>query len=176
MMFSTWFGWGRMPRFRWIVLVFAWASAALLFAGDGTEINRGATEETPSRSEYFSWINNTNEGATEDQTLVNLEFFRWLHDEYGMQLDIYAFDAGAIDGKRFYGKSAPNDSEASSPTVSAHCPMRPNLWLPARSLGRARRFWEAPRKKREDRKDGPPVPRPRFRSLQVRCGLRAASP
>ena len=25
----------------------------------------GAGETTPSRSEYFSWINNTNEGATE---------------------------------------------------------------------------------------------------------------
>ncbi len=63
----------------------------------------GADESTPSRSEYFSWINNTNEGATEAQTLINLDFFKWLKDEYGMQLDIYAFDAGAIDGKRFYG-------------------------------------------------------------------------
>ena len=75
-----------------------------LSAEDAAEINRGADEKSPSRSEYFSWINNTNEGATEAQTLVNLEFFRWLHDEYGLQLDIYAFDAGAIDGKRFYGK------------------------------------------------------------------------
>nr|MDO8088787.1 hypothetical protein [Candidatus Sigynarchaeum springense] len=58
----------------------------------------GAGEKTPSRAQYFSWINNTNEGATEGQTLVNLEFFDWLRREYGMQLDIYAFDAGAIDG------------------------------------------------------------------------------
>ena len=63
----------------------------------------GADETTPSRSEFFSWINNTNEGATEAQTLINLEFFKWLKDQYGMQLDIYAFDAGAVDGKRFYG-------------------------------------------------------------------------
>ena len=49
-------------------------------------VNRGATELSPSRSEYFSWINNTNEGATEAQTMVNLEFFRWLHDVYGMEL------------------------------------------------------------------------------------------
>jgi len=68
------------------------------------EVHPGADEASASRSEYFSWINNTNEGATEAQTLTNLAFFRWLHDEYGMQLDIYAFDAGAIDGKRFYGK------------------------------------------------------------------------
>jgi len=63
----------------------------------------GADERTASRGQYFSWINNTNEGATEAQTLVNLAFFRWLGDEYGMVLDIYAFDAGAIDGAKFYG-------------------------------------------------------------------------
>ena len=63
----------------------------------------GADNKTPSRSEYYSWINNTNEGATEKQTLINLDFFRWLHDEYGMLLDIYAFDAGAIDGAGYYG-------------------------------------------------------------------------
>lgn len=63
----------------------------------------GADEKTPSRSQYFSWINNTNEGATEKQTLINLSFYQWLKDEYGMVLDIYAFDAGAIDGKNFYG-------------------------------------------------------------------------
>jgi hypothetical protein len=67
------------------------------------EVHPRADESTPSRAQYFSWINNTNEGATEEQTLINLEFFGWLKREYGMQLDIYAFDAGAIDGKRFYG-------------------------------------------------------------------------
>lgn len=66
-------------------------------------VNPGADEHSPSRSEYFSWINNTNEGTTEKQTLTNLAFFAWLKEEYGMQLDIYAFDAGAIDGKRWYG-------------------------------------------------------------------------
>ncbi len=63
----------------------------------------GAGEKTPSRAQYFSWINNTNEGATEEHSQINLDFFKWLQDEYGMQLDIYAFDAGALDGKRFYG-------------------------------------------------------------------------
>ena len=61
------------------------------------------TEETPSIPEYFSWINNTNEGATEAQTLTNLEFFKWLSDEYGMQLGIYALDAGNIDSANYYG-------------------------------------------------------------------------
>ena len=63
----------------------------------------GAHEKTPSRSQYFSWINNTNEGSTEEQTLKNLAFFKWLNDEYGMKLDIYAYDAGAIDGAGHYG-------------------------------------------------------------------------
>lgn len=63
----------------------------------------GADESTPSRSHYFSWINNTNEGSTEAQTLANLDFFKWLHDDYGMELDIYAFDAGTIDAPRYYG-------------------------------------------------------------------------
>ncbi len=61
----------------------------------------GADQTSPARSQYFTWINNTNEGTTEAQTLVNLAFFQWLHDEYGMNLDIYAFDAGFVDGKKF---------------------------------------------------------------------------
>lgn len=69
------------------------------------EINRGATEKTPSRAEYFTWINNTNEGTTEGQTLINLDFFDWLRREYGMKLDIYAFDSGVFDGKNYYGSN-----------------------------------------------------------------------
>ena len=48
-------------------------------------------------------MDNTNEGATERQALANLDFFKWLHDEYGMCLDNYAFDAGAIDTPGTYG-------------------------------------------------------------------------
>ena len=50
-----------------------------------------------SRSLYFDWINSQYEGTTEDHTQVNLEFFRWLHDEYGMELDIYSLDVGNVD-------------------------------------------------------------------------------
>ncbi len=63
----------------------------------------GADEKTPSISHYFSWINNTNEGATEAHTLANLDFFKMLNDKYGMELDIYAWDAGNIDAPRYYG-------------------------------------------------------------------------
>ena len=69
----------------------------------------GADERTPSYSQYFSWINNTNEGSTEAQTMANLDFFKWLHDEYGMILDIYVISAGAIDKAGRYGKM---DSDA----------------------------------------------------------------
>lgn len=79
------------------------------------EVIPGATESTPSRSQYFSWINNTNEGSTEAQTLTNLAFFKWLHDEYGMKLDIYAFDAGAIDGPEYYGNTQTEKFKAQFP-------------------------------------------------------------
>jgi len=75
----------------------------------------GATELSPSRSQYFSWINNRNEGSTEAQTLANVEFFKWLHDEYGMQLDIYAFDAGNIDGPQYYGRTDTDKFKAQFP-------------------------------------------------------------
>lgn len=80
-------------------------------ATDTTEkkVYPGADERTPSKSQYFSWINNTNEGSTEEQTLANLDFFKWLHDEYGMVLDIYVISAGAIDKAGRYGKM---DSDA----------------------------------------------------------------
>lgn len=39
----------------------------------------GADEKTPSRAQYFSWVCNGWDGGTEPQTLVNLDFFRWLH-------------------------------------------------------------------------------------------------
>ena len=68
-----------------------------------TGVFPGADGNSPSRAQYFSWINNTNEGATEAQTRANLAFFDWLRHEFGMQLDIYAFDAGAIDGASYYG-------------------------------------------------------------------------
>ena len=32
----------------------------------------GADNKTPSVPQYFSWINSTNEGSTQEQTLANL--------------------------------------------------------------------------------------------------------
>ena len=46
----------------------------------------GADNLTPSIPQYFSWINNTNEGSTEEQTLINLDFFRYLRDTYNMEI------------------------------------------------------------------------------------------
>lgn len=84
-------------------------------APESPAIVPGATESSPSRAQYFSWINNRNEGSTEAQTLANLEFFKWLHDEYGMQLDIYAFDAGNIDGPQYYGRMDTDKFKAQFP-------------------------------------------------------------
>ena len=58
----------------------------------------GADRRTPSVPQYFSWINNTNEGSTETQTIINLDFFAWLKKTYGMEIKIYAWDAGNFDG------------------------------------------------------------------------------
>ncbi len=63
-----------------------------------TAKNAGADEFTPSVPQYFSWINNTNEGSTEEHTLINLDFFKYLKDTYGMEIKIYAWDAGNFDG------------------------------------------------------------------------------
>lgn len=63
-----------------------------------TSKDAGADNFTPSVPQYFSWINNTNEGSTEEHTLINLDFFRYLKDTYGMEIKIYAWDAGNFDG------------------------------------------------------------------------------
>jgi len=68
-------------------------------------------EEIPSQAFYFDWISSQYEGSTEAQTLVKLEFFKWLHDEYGMVLDIYSLDVGNIDDGPFtagVGRLIPN--------------------------------------------------------------------
>ncbi|MFA6126868.1 MAG: hypothetical protein WC699_06150 [Bacteroidales bacterium] len=75
------------------------------FSQSPAKIFPGADEKTPSRSEYESWINNTNEGSTEKQTLINLDFFAWLKKEYGMALDIYVISAGTIDKAGWYGST-----------------------------------------------------------------------
>ena len=94
------------PQFfnpSWIVVFFLLHLAFNGFSQSSNIVFPGANEKTPARSQFFSWINNTNEGTTEKQTLSNLDFFQYLRDEYGMVLDIYAFDAGAIDGAGYYG-------------------------------------------------------------------------
>ncbi len=68
-----------------------------LFCFGRTQSSAEKLEKMPSRSHYFDWINSQYEGTTEAQTLINMDFFQWLHDEYGMVLDIYALDVGNID-------------------------------------------------------------------------------
>ncbi len=57
----------------------------------------GADEGTPSKAMFFDWINIDWHGGREEKVLRNLEFFKWLHDEYGMQLEIYLMDAATLD-------------------------------------------------------------------------------
>lgn len=87
-------------------------STGLLIAGlilnsmaQEAKIFPGADEQTPSRAHYFDWVNSDWQGSTATKTLINLDFFRWLHEEYGMQLDYYALDAGNIDTRGEYGST-----------------------------------------------------------------------
>ncbi len=67
------------------------------FAQSGNNGFKVYTESTPSKAIYFDWLNRNWYGSNEKKIESNLKFFKWLHDEYGMKLDIYLMDAGDID-------------------------------------------------------------------------------
>jgi hypothetical protein len=98
-------------------LVVSWLAVALLTSVGVAEdaVLSGASESSPSRAHYFSWINNAWEGSTEAQTLINLDFFQWLHDEYGMQLDCYALDAGNLDSQGSYRSTSSREFKKQFP-------------------------------------------------------------
>ncbi|MBC8868053.1 MAG: hypothetical protein H8E44_01480, partial [Planctomycetes bacterium] len=48
------------PKINVLVCLFALASIGVAAAGDAKFSTQGATEKTPSYSQYFTWINNTN--------------------------------------------------------------------------------------------------------------------
>lgn len=68
-----------------------------IVAQNPIETDKGIDNFTPSKSIYFDWINRNWYGSNEKKVEANLKFFKWLHDEYGMQLDIYLMDAADID-------------------------------------------------------------------------------
>ena len=92
------------------------ASAAILQAVAQSEtkpekVFPGADENTPSRSDYFTWLNHKWEGPSQKQSVTNLKFFKWMHDTYGMQLDLYSGLAGSIDSIRYYGSLDTRDTK-----------------------------------------------------------------
>jgi hypothetical protein len=70
--------------------------------------------------------------------MINLDFFKWLKDEYGMQLDIYAFDAGAIDGAGYYGNVNSQKFKTQFPTGFGPVANK------AKSLGTRLGIWGGP--------------------------------
>ncbi len=104
-----------------------------------TAKNAGADELTPSVAQYFSWINNTNEGSTEEHTLINLDFFKYLQDTYGMNIKIYAWDAGNFDGaSEGYGN-------LNSPKFRSQYPAEyTNVVAKAKELGIRMGLWGSP--------------------------------
>lgn len=121
-----------------LTAVLALTKSLVAVADEPPRVFPGATENTPSRAEYFTWINNVNEGSTAQQTLINLSFFDWLKQEYGAQLDIYAWDVGQIDTGGAYGSMT-------MPKFKAHYP---NGFSPiaerAKSLGVTLGLWAGP--------------------------------
>ena len=106
-----------------------------------TKLTAGSDELTPSKPQYFSWINSTNEGSTEAQTLANLDYFRWLKDTYGMQLEIYAWDAGNLDGSReTYETFDSPKMKKQYPNVQASCGCRREDRHQTRCMVRSRRL------------------------------------
>ncbi|MEG0767015.1 MAG: hypothetical protein RR482_04800, partial [Clostridia bacterium] len=101
------------------------------------------TDASPSLGEYFTWINNTNEGSTQAQTYVNLAYFRFMRARFGLALDIYAFDAGNLDGAAGTystpdaSRFKENFPEGFAPIAKAAeaCDMRLGLWAGADGFG-----------------------------------------
>ena len=62
-----------------------------------TKVYPGADEKTPSMAMYFDWINRNWYGSNEDKVLKALDFFGWMKNRYGMQLDVFLLDAGMFD-------------------------------------------------------------------------------
>ncbi len=99
----------------------------------------GADQLTPSVPQYFSWINSTNEGSTEAQTLVNLDYFQYMRDTYGMQIKLYAWDAGNFDGARL-GYGDVNSEKFKSQYPNGY----KNVVEKAKSIGVRMGLWGSP--------------------------------
>lgn len=69
----------------------------------------GKGEKSYCVPQYFAWVNHGNDGSSEEQTLKNLDFFAYLNREFGMQLEIYALDAGNFDSpmENYYNPDHP---------------------------------------------------------------------
>jgi len=84
-----------MKSFSFLVLCFVGSFQILAqYSLDSAKV---FNELSPSKAVYFDWINRNWYGSNEKKIEANLKFFKMLHDEYGMKLDIYLMDAGDID-------------------------------------------------------------------------------
>jgi len=80
-----------------LLLCLTCMNLSLAVAQNPATTDKGINKFTPSKAIYFDWINRNWYGSNEKKVEANLKFFKWLHDEYGMQLDIYLMDAADID-------------------------------------------------------------------------------
>jgi hypothetical protein len=80
-----------------LLLCLTGLNLSMTYAQNPINTDKGIDNFTPSKAIYFDWINRNWYGSNEHKIEANLKFFKWLHDEYGMQLDIYLMDAADID-------------------------------------------------------------------------------
>lgn len=80
-----------------LLLCLTCLNLSMALAQNPAMTDKGIDNFTPSKAIYFDWINRNWYGSNEHKIEANLKFFKWLHDEYGMQLDIYLMDAADVD-------------------------------------------------------------------------------
>jgi len=83
----------RSTKFFLIANVFVLISTQV----NSQQSNQAYTEQSPSVAMYFDWISRSWFGSNENKILKNLQFFKWMKDKYGMQLDVYLLDVGTFD-------------------------------------------------------------------------------
>jgi hypothetical protein len=82
---------------RWIFAAAVVAAGGARAAADAGGPVPPVGERTPGRAMYFDWVSRNWYGSNEAKVLADLRFFKWMHEEYGMQLDLFVLDTATID-------------------------------------------------------------------------------
>jgi hypothetical protein len=129
-----------------VILIFLF-NTAVFYSQSQEKVFPGADESSPSRSMYFDWVNINWYSSTENKVLTNLNFFKWLHDDYGMKLDIFLMDAGVFDNAPncFVVEGRPAYGNLSSPWFTKRFPNKfDKIYQAAKSFNCRLGLWIGP--------------------------------